>query len=184
MYSTENDLHFYLNKLVYYVIRFEFSFNYNYSVTWFLNNIIPENTIIGKYNIGKSSWESIISNGKIWIYKITTITLTALILLYTAIFMYGSFYFAFIPVVAHEVFVLFLWIFAQKCKQVWALQFHQYFFSFLQHARHHYIWVSNLASKHQKNVGTSMQVFHWICYLDIKIKVIVFHNLNYFLYNW
>ena len=44
-----------------------------------------------------------ISSGKEWAYKLLIITLTAAVLLYASIFMYGSFYFAFIPVVAHEV---------------------------------------------------------------------------------
>ena len=56
-------------------------------------------------NIGKKNLEYAIGNGKTWIYKIILITLTASILLYTSVFMYASFYFAFIPVVAHEVLV-------------------------------------------------------------------------------
>ena len=50
----------------------------------------------------KVSLESAINNGKIWIYQIILMTLTAAILMYASIFMYASFYFSFIPVVGHE----------------------------------------------------------------------------------
>ena len=136
-------------------------------------NVLSEN----KINSGKLSLETIISNGKILIYKTTIVTLTATILLYASIFMYASFYFAFIPVVAHEVLV-FLLNFAQKGQKIQSLQFHRYFLLILQHARHHYILVSKHVSKRRKNVGTSMQAFHWICYLEVEIKVVKFHNLN------
>lgn len=64
-----------------------------------MDNFSPDDTI----NVGKSKLKNTISSGKEWAYKLLIIILTAAVLLYASIFMYGSFYFAFIPVVAHEV---------------------------------------------------------------------------------
>ena len=52
---------------------------------------------------GKSNFEVLFTSSKTWLYKLILVSLTAFILLYASIFMYITFYFAFIPVVAHEV---------------------------------------------------------------------------------
>lgn len=51
---------------------------------------------------GKSSLQNTVNTWKELIYKLLIITLTGAVLIYASVFMYGSFYFAFIPVVAHE----------------------------------------------------------------------------------
>ena len=56
--------------------------------------------------VGKSKLRTTITSGKEWIYKFVIVILTAAVLLYASVFMYGSFYFAFIPLVAHEVIQL------------------------------------------------------------------------------
>ena len=52
---------------------------------------------------GKSKLKNTIDSGREWIYKFVIVTLTTSVLIFTSVFMYGSFYFAFIPVVEHEV---------------------------------------------------------------------------------
>ena len=44
-----------------------------------------------------------INRGKEFVYNIVIVTLIAAVLFWTSVFMYGSFYYAFIPLVAHEV---------------------------------------------------------------------------------
>jgi len=51
---------------------------------------------------GKSKLKNTIDSGREWIYRFVIVTLTALVLIFASVFMYGSFYFAFIPVVEHE----------------------------------------------------------------------------------